>query len=48
MDNVTQFPVDRQKEIWPWSVNATVAVGLLVTFWLGVLAGVVGVKGGLL
>ena len=32
-------------DVWPLDVNATVAVGLLVMFWFGVLVGFFGTKG---
>lgn len=49
MDSVIPTPMELQtKDVWPWSLNATTATGLIVAFWLGVLCGFFGVKGGLL
>jgi len=35
-------------DVWSFSPDATVAAGLLVAFWLGVLFGFLGAKGALL
>lgn len=50
MARITPFPVTTQSvsDPWPFSVNATVAAGLLAAFWFGLLVGFIGVKGGLL
>ena len=41
MATITPFPSKPQPmpDVWPWSIDATVAAGLLVAFWLGVLLG---------
>lgn len=49
MDSVIPFPrKTNMPNVWPFSSNVTVALGCQVTFWLGVLIGFLGAKGGLL